>query len=339
MTATPERLDRQNLEEIFGEYESTLGLAEAITKGLVPSIRCYRVKSNIDLSEVRFNGREYVKSDLQQILRVPSRDQFIVEILTEYFGGSLSGKQGVVFCVDIAHARRVAAALNKSGLTSMAVDGKDRRYAEAAQQKYKAGEVRFLCACDLLTEGWDAPQTQILVMARPTFSKVLYTQQLGRGLRHYPGKEALYVLDVVDNYCAKLSPMSLHGLLGIRTYTPFSDLIQPEAGARQDEIVILDGLYEGVRRVEPIDIFTFDSLYGNFLNEEQLARDLFVSTGTVRTWLKKGTIVADFTHPFGRSTLHFFDPEKVESMRLTLGLSTHTAETRRPDFMEFLKKR
>ncbi len=339
MTATPERLDRQNLEEIFGEYESSLGLAEAITKGLVPSIRCFRIKSNIDLSEVRFNGREYVKSDLQQTLRVPSRDHLIVEILTKYFGGSFSGKQGVVFCVDIAHARRMADALNKAGLASMAVDGKDRRYAEAAQQKYKVGEVRFLCACDLLTEGWDAPQTQILVMARPTFSKVLYTQQLGRGLRHYPGKEALYVLDVVDNYGAKLNPMSLHALLGVRTYSPFSDLIQPETGASQDEIVTLDGLYEGVRRVEPVDIFTFDSLYGNFLNEEQLARELFVSTGTIRAWLKKGTIAADFAHPFGRSTLHFFDPEKVENMRSTLGLSAHTAETRRQDFMEFLKKR
>ena len=66
--------------------------------------------------------------------------------------------------------------------------------------EYKAGRVQFLCACDLLTEGWDSPQTSVLVMARPTMSKVLYVQQLGRGTRSHPGKEALYVLDVVDRH-------------------------------------------------------------------------------------------------------------------------------------------
>lgn len=339
LTATPERFDRQNLEEIFGEYESPLGLADAVSQGLVPPIRCFRIKSNLDLSEVRFNGREYVKNDLQRTLNIPSRDQLIVTTLDKYFSGSFSHKQGVVFCVDIAHARRMAGALNSAGITALAVDGKDRRGADAAQQKYTAGEVRFLCACDLLTEGWDAPQTQILIMARPTFSKVLYTQQLGRGLRHYADKEALYVLDVVDNYGAKLSPMSLHALLGIRAYCPFADLINPEKGSPQDEIITLDGLYEGIRRIEPIDILTFDSLYGDFLNEEQLARELFVSTGSVKTWLKKKTITADYTHPFGRSTLHFFDPQKVEAIRSLKGLSAHTTETRQHDFIEFLEKR
>ncbi len=339
MTATPVRLDNQKLEEIFGEYESSLSLADAVTKGLVAPIRCFRIKSNLDLSEVRFNGREYVKSDLQRSLNIPSRDQLIVTMLNKYFSGSFSDKQGVVFCVDIAHARRMAEALNNAGITALAGDGKDRRHADAAQQKYTTGEVRFLCACDLLTEGWDAPQTQILVMARPTFSKVLYTQQLGRGLRHYSGKEALYVLDVVDNYGAKLVPMSLHALLGVRTYCPFADLIMTEATSPQDEIITLDGLYEDIRRIEPIDILTFDSLYGDFLNEEQLARELFVSTGSVKAWLKNKSIAPDYSHPFGRSTLHFFDPEKVEAIRAAKGLSAHTAETRRHDFMEFLEKR
>ncbi len=296
VTATPERFDKQKLEEIFGEYECSLSLKDAIIKGLVAPVRCYRIKSNVDLSEVRFNGKEYVKSDLQRTLRVPSRDQLIADILKKYFGGRFADKQGVVFCVDIAHAKRMASCLNKAGISALAVDGKDRRKADLAQSKYMDGKVRFLCACDLLTEGWDAPRTQILVMARPTFSKVLYTQQLGRGLRLYPRKEALYVLDVVDNYGARLVPMSLHALLGVQNYCPFANLIEPEGGGEKDEIVVLDGLYEGIRRIEPIDIMTFDSLYGDFLNEEQLARELFVSTGTVKSWLKKGIITADYVH-------------------------------------------
>ena len=57
----------------------------------------------------------------------------------------------------------------------------------------------MLCACDLLNEGWDCPEIEVLFMARPTMSRLLYTQQLGRGMRLYQGKESLMVFDFVDN--------------------------------------------------------------------------------------------------------------------------------------------
>jgi SOS-response transcriptional repressor LexA len=338
VTATPERFDQQNLEEIFGEYESPLTLEEAIKKGLVPPVSCFRIKSNIDLSEVRFNGKDYVKSDLQTTLRVPSRDELVAKTLEKYFSDNLAYKQGVVFCVDIDHAKRMADCLNKVGISALAVNGRERKSADEAQQKYKVRKIRFLCACDLLTEGWDAPQTSILVMARPTFSKVLYIQQLGRGLRNYPNKEALYVLDMVDNYGAKLQPMSLHALFRVDKYRPFDFLIKPKAAKTGTEIEILEGLYEEIRRIEPVNIHNFENLYGDYLNEEQLARELFVSTGTVKSWLKKEKIKSDYSHPFGRSTLHFFQPSQVDTIRSTLGLSDHTVITRKDDFLEFLKK-
>ncbi len=339
VTATPDRLDQQRLEDIFGEYEPQITLEDAMRQGLVPPVRCYRIKSNIDLTEVRFNGREYVRSDLQTTLQVPSRDQLIADVLLRYFSGNFSHKQGVIFCVDISHARRMAELLQDHGITAAAVDGKDHRKASTAQAAYDRGDVRFLCACDLLTEGWDAPQTSILVMARPTFSRVLYTQQLGRGLRNYPGKEALYVLDVVDNYGAGLRPVSLHSLLKIPEYRPFEDLIKPDSGGSAEEIVILDGLYEGERRIEPVDILSFEDMYGSYLNEEQLARELFVSTGTVKKWLRDGKIISDAQFPFGRRKLHFFDPGQISGIRTRMGLKEHNEETRLDDFREFLEKR
>jgi superfamily II DNA or RNA helicase/SOS-response transcriptional repressor LexA len=339
VTATAERFDRQKLEELFGEYESPLSLEDAIKKGLVPPVRCFRIKSNIDLSEVRFNGKDYVKSDLQTTLIAPSRDTLVANTLSKYFSGELACKQGVVFCVDIKHAERMADCLNKAGISTLAVNGRDRKSADEALKMYRENKIRFLCACDLLTEGWDAPQTSILVMARPTFSKVLYTQQLGRGLRNYPEKEALYVLDVVDNYGARLLPMSLHALFSISSYVPFGMLIDPDKETRGKEIAILAGLFEDVRRIEPINIHNFENLYGDYLNEEQLARELFVSTGTVKSWVKKNRIEVDFSHPFGRSTLHFFNPAKLSSIRAKLGLSEHSATTRKDDFLEFLEKR
>ncbi|MEA3546781.1 MAG: S24 family peptidase, partial [Thermodesulfobacteriota bacterium] len=93
------------------------------------------------------------------------------------------------------------------------------------------------------------------------------------------------------------------------------------------------------RRIEPVDIFSFEEMYGSFLNEEQLARELFVSTGTVRQWLRKGKITSDIQYPFGRRQLHFFDPQQIEKIREQQALKEHTAETRVTDFHEFLEKR
>ncbi|MBL7050092.1 MAG: DEAD/DEAH box helicase family protein [Nitrospira sp.] len=338
LTATPDRLDQLKLEEVFGEYETALTLQEAIEQGIVPPVRCFRIKSNIDLTEVRFNGKEYVKSDLNRTFIVSSRDELVAKVMVRFFSGEFRNKQGVIFCVDINHTQRMAQMLCKYNLSAMPISGRDATAAKKAIDDYHTGKVRFLCACDLLSEGWDAPQTSIIVMARPTFSRVLYTQQLGRGTRTYPGKEALYILDVVDNYGAKLQPLSLHALFGINLYKPFDNVVAPKQSA-SEEIIVLDGLFEDSRRVEPVDIFNYDELYGNYLNEEQLARELFVSTGTVKAWLKKGEIKSDIQHPFGRRNLHFFDPQQAYVIREKKGLKSHSDDSRKEDFMEFLKER
>jgi superfamily II DNA or RNA helicase len=342
VTATPDRLDQKKLEDLFGEYESVLSLKDAILRGLVAPIRCFRVKSNIDLSEVRFNGRDYVKSDLQRTLVVPSRDQLIVNVLVKYFGGAFAAKQGVVFCVSLQHAERVAKALNRHGIPAQAVSGADPSRAQQALEAYRKGKLRFLCACDLLTEGWDSPQTSIVVMARPTFSQVLYTQQLGRGTRLCEGKEALYVIDVVDNYATRLQPLSLHAVLGVGWYQPFANVLMPEVVSERlpmGELEILDGLYEGVRTIEEINVFNYENAYGHLLNEEQLARELFVSTGTVTRWVKQGKIPPDQVFSFGRREIRLFEPARLPSIRQDLGLKEHDEETRREDFFELLEQR
>lgn len=339
LTATDQRLDKQKLEDIFGSYEVDLTLEQAIVKGLVPPIRAFRLSSNIDLSEVRFNGKDFVKSDLNKTVQVPSRDQLIVDVLTKYFDAPLQTdkppSQGIVFCVDVKHTKRMADLLNKHGITAASVHGKERKGIESYQNR----DIRFLCACELLNEGWDAPQTEVVVMARPTMSKVLYTQQLGRGTRKFDGKEALYVIDVVDSYGAALQPWSLHSLFNLNSYRPFENVIHPEKPLPENELIVLDGLWEGERRIEPINVFNFENEFGDLINEEQLARELFVSTGTVKAWLKKGDINSDKRLPFGRGTLHYFEPEQIESIRQLKRLKERTEESRYQDFFEFLEQR
>lgn len=340
LTATDKRLDEKKLEDIFGKYETDLSLVDAIEQKLLAPIKAFRVKSNIDLSEIRFNGKDYVATDLQKSVVVPSRDQLVVDTLQKYFIGSDVGyKSGLIFCVSVKHAQALAKRMQDQGISCKAVSGKDSKSAEHIKQ-YQNGEIQFLTTCSLLNEGWDSPRTSIIVMARPTMSKVLYTQQLGRGTRKYKSKEALYVIDVVDNYGGmgsfKNSPWSIHALLGIGDYMPWSNILDPNDRNFTREEIVLAGLYEEERNLEKINIFTFEQEYADYLSDEQLARELFVSTGTVRGWVQKKKVIPSVTIPVGRQKLNYYAPDQIEKVRLKMNLKTHDDSTQYKDFYEFI---
>ena len=175
-------------------------------------------------------------------------------------------------------------------------------------------------------------------------SKVLYTQQIGRGTRKFPGKEALYVLDVVDNYGYKdgfsTIPWSIHALLGIQQYVAWGSLVQSQTvpmGNFEEQILV--DLFEKERKVEEVDIFTFEEKYPDHISDEQIARELFVSTGTVRSWVKKGKLVPDVRIPFGRSMLNYYNPIRIDDIRKSLNLGKHNQSTIYEDFFNFLEER
>jgi superfamily II DNA or RNA helicase/transposase len=341
LTATDKRLDEKKLEDIFGKYTTNLSLEDAIKQKLLVPIKAFRVHSNIDLSEIRFNGKDYLSTDLQKSVIVPSRDQLIVDVLKKYFVGTGIGfKSGLIFCVSIKHANSLAKRMEEHGISCKAVSGKDKNSSEYIE-KYQNGEIQFLTTCSLLNEGWDSPRTSIIVMARPTMSKVLYTQQIGRGTRKYKDKEALYVIDVVDNYGGlgsfKNSPWSIHALLGIDTYKPWGDLLSIDNSISKEEI-ILSGLYEEERKIEKIDIFTFENKYADYLSDEQLARELFISTGTIKNWIQKKKIIPSITIPLGRQKLNYYEPQQVDIIRKKLKLKVHNESTQYDDFYEFINE-
>ena len=340
LTATPERLDTKKLEGVFGEYETNLTLKEAIEKDILSPIKAFRIKSNLDLSEIRYNGKDYVSTDLQKNVVVPSRDQLIVDALKKYFVGSdISFKSGLVFCVSVNHAESIAKRMREHGISAEAVSGNNRRSFEYID-RYEKGEIQFLCTCSLITEGWDSPRTSIIVMARPTMSKVLYLQQLGRGTRKYPDKEALYVIDVVDNYGPLNAPWSCHAIFSLSNYLAWANILKVKESVSNpgNEELILAGLYEEERKIEKLNIFTFEEEYPDHLSIEQLARELFVSTGTVKSWIKKQHIVPDVSIPFGKHELEYFDPKQVQEIRGIKNLKIHDESTQHTDFFEFLDK-
>lgn len=149
LTATPERSDGEDMLELFQNVAHKMDLKTAVERGVLVPIRCIRVKTNIDLTDVRING-----------------------------------KKTVIFCASVDHAAEIAKLLRDSGVKAEAVSGRDRVEArEKILKGYETGSTNVLCACDLLNEGWDSPHTTVLFMARPTMSKTIYLQQLGRGTR------------------------------------------------------------------------------------------------------------------------------------------------------------
>lgn len=337
LTATDQRPDKKRLEEIFGNYTTKLSLKEAMEKGIVARANVYRIETNIDLSHVRFNGKDYVNADLEKSVRVTSRNELIVNVLRDYFNeGEAGERQGIIFCINKAHTKEMARLMNEAGISAADYSG-DTRHPEKVMQEFKEHKIRFLCACDMISEGWDYPELGILVMARPTLSKVLYLQQIGRGLRRTSVKKNVFVIDVVDEYGAMVRPCSMHAIFANPLYVPFGDI------TRQDylpgEMIEIDGFSERVERIVEVDIHTFEERYGDYYSKEQLAREYFVNTGTINSWIRKGKITPTLEFPFGSKKISLFSPEYVEKYRKELNIQEHNDETVRDDFFAFLEER
>ena len=337
LTATDQRPDKKKLETVFGTYSTSLSLKEAMEKEVVAKANVYRIETNIDLSQVRFNGKDYVNADLEKRIRVTSRNELIVNVLEEYFTSGEAGlRQGVIFCVNVNHANEMAKLLNNAGMTAASYTGQTKNSTELMED-FKQKRIRFLCACNMISEGWDYPELGILVMARPTLSKVLYLQQIGRGLRKTDVKKNVIVIDVVDEYGAMVKACNMHSIFANPYYVPFGDITKTDY--EPGDMVIIDGIEERIERITEVDINSFEDKYGNYLSQEQVAREYFVSTGTVTSWIKKGKITPSVEYKFGSKSLYLFSPDDVEKYRKDLDIKEHNDNTIKQDFFDFLEER
>lgn len=337
LTATDQRPDKKKLETVFGSYSTSLSLKEAMEKGIVAKANVYRIETNIDLSKVRFNGKDYVNADLEKRIRVTSRNELIVDLLKEYFTfGEASLRQGVIFCVNVSHANEMARLLNKEGIVAASYTGQTKN-PTSVMDDFKNKKIRFLCTCNMISEGWDYPELGILVMARPTLSKVLYLQQIGRGLRKTDTKKNVIVIDVVDEYGAMIKACNMHTIFANPYYVPFGDITI--TNYTPGDMLVVDGIEERIERITEVDINTFEDKYGDYLSQEQLAREYFINTGTVTSWIKKGKIKPSVEYKFGSKSLYLFSPDDVEKYRKELGIKEHNNDTIKQDFFEFLEER
>lgn len=337
LTATDQRPDKKKLESVFGSYKTGLSLIQAMEEGIVAQANVYRIETNIDLSHVRFNGKDYINADLEKSIRVTSRNELIVNVLQEYFcEGEVANRQGIIFCVNTKHTVEMEKLLNEAGISAKSYTGQTKNV-DKVMADFKEKKIRFLCACNMISEGWDYPELGILVMARPTLSKVLYLQQIGRGLRKTDVKKNEFVIDVVDEYGAMARPCSMHSIFQNAMYVPFGNIACRSYAV--GDMIEIDGFQERVERIVEIDVTSFEDKYGDYLSQEQLAREFYVSTGTITSWIKKGKIKPTVVYPFGSKQIYLFSPEDAKQIKQDLEIPEHTEETMKQDFFDFLEER
>lgn len=199
VTATPDRLDGGALAEVFDSVAFTYEIREAIAAGYLVPIRQYRAElDSIDLSGVRTKGGDLDEGQVESIIGAEVALREIAEALIERAGA----RPTVVFTPRVSSAHALADVLNArvGREVAAALDGGvDRDVRKATLARFDRGELQFLANCALFTEGWDAPQVACVAMARPTKSRALYAQCVGRGTRPAPAKADLLVIDFAGN--------------------------------------------------------------------------------------------------------------------------------------------
>ena len=343
LTATPERSDGEDMLALFQNVAHKMDLKTAVERGILVPIRCIRVKTNIDLTDVRINGIKYNSQDLESKLFIPERNQLIVDTYLKY----VNGKKTVIFCASVDHAAEIAKLLRDSDVKAEAVSGRDRvEVREKILKDYETGSTNILCACDLLNEGWDSPHTTVLFMARPTMSKTIYMQQLGRGTRRCPGKDDLLVIDFVDNANMFNMPYSLHRVLDISKYQPMAYVLAPENKRKLDQDMLFKGekpeawldVPIDVDDYEIIDLFNWQNSVKDMISQIEFVRMVDVQSETVDRYIKDGKIKPDLSVPFGdKRMFHYFREESVRNIAKQYGWDLITPQNMADKFMKFIE--
>lgn len=190
VTATADRADKRGLAEVFDSIAYEYPLARAVADGYLVPIRAKCLPLQIDLRNVKVSHGDYQANELGSAL-----DPYLPEI-ARVMAEECAGKKTVCFLPLVATADRMADELNRAGLKAVAASGYDSAEERSRKKSmFESGEYDVLCNSMLYTEGWDCPSVDCVVVLRPTKSRGLYCQMVGRGTRLAPGKSHLLLLD------------------------------------------------------------------------------------------------------------------------------------------------
>jgi superfamily II DNA or RNA helicase len=188
VTATPDRGDMKNLGSFFESLAYEYTLPKAIKEGFLSPIKAVTIPLKLDLTGVSQQAGDFKSSDLGTAL-----DPYLYQIADEMQKYCIDRKT-VVFLPLVKTSQKFTEILNQKGFKAAEVNGGSTDRAEVLQD-FASNKYNVLCNSMLLTEGWDCPSVDCVVVLRPTKVRALYSQMVGRGTRLYPGKEHLLLLD------------------------------------------------------------------------------------------------------------------------------------------------
>lgn len=190
VTATPDRGDMRNLGEVFDSLAYEYKLTQAIREGYLCPILAQTIPLQLDISQVALSGGDFAVGGLGTAL-----DPYLEQIATE-MQTACAGRKTVVFLPLIKTSQKFRDILNSKGFRAAEVNGQSEDRAEILFD-FSNGKYNVLCNSMLLTEGWDCPSVDCIVVLRPTKVRSLYSQMVGRGTRLSPetGKKDLLLLD------------------------------------------------------------------------------------------------------------------------------------------------
>ena len=316
LTATPERMDGDNVAADFhNRFAAEIRLPEALEEKLLCPFHYFGIADPIAISDDSFwrNGK-YDASALENMYvldheQAKKRVAAILTALTRY-EPDLSAIKGIGFCVTIRHAAFMAEQFTKHGIPSEAfVSGIEDERCRQLLNDLKAGKLTFLFTVDKLSEGVDVPEVNTVLFLRPTESLTVFLQQLGRGLRHAPGKDCLTVFDLVGQAHRRYrADTKLRALMPRHRFAidkeveldfphlPAGCSIQLDRLSRQ---YVLDNIRENFNRLAvqvPDRLHTFTSetgqelTFGNFIRYHEYEPEVLLVRETWSAWKAKAQL-------------------------------------------------
>lgn len=188
VTATPDRGDMRNLGQVFESLAYEYTLPKAIKEGYLSPIKAITLPLKLDLTAVGVQAGDFKIQELATAL-----DPYLYQIADE-MKEYCADRKTVVFLPLVKTSQKFRDILNERGFMAAEVNGESRDRAEVLEA-FDRGDYNILCNSMLLTEGWDCPSVDCIVVLRPTKIRSLYSQMVGRGTRLYPGKDHLLLLD------------------------------------------------------------------------------------------------------------------------------------------------
>ena len=253
-TATPNRGDKVRLDDVFQKIIFQRDLKWAIQNKYLTNIECLRVNIGYDISKVARRMGDFAPGELEEVMNTEILNGAIAEAYQKYAKGAT-----LIFATSVEHAENIAKLI--PGAVAVTSNTQNR---QELIKKFTNREIPCLVNCMIFTEGTDMPLVETVMIARPTSNSSLYTQMVGRGLRLYPGKDKLTLIDLVGT-TGKCNLCTAPSLLGIDLETvPKSkrDKIQGDLFDLPDLILELSDTPESwIRNIEYVNLWAKEQEY------------------------------------------------------------------------------